>query len=163
MALLPELSTLAWVALALGAFLVGISKTAIPGFNTVSVALFASVLPAKASTGALLLLLMVGDIFALLAYRKHAHWPTLIRMVPAVLLGLVAGAAFLYFASDTGVRRGIGILLLVLIGLTLWQRHRATAPPLRRGRIPALTAPLPPLSLEGWAALTPWSPMRAAR
>lgn len=128
MALLLELSTLAWVALALGAFLVGISKTAIPGFNTVSVALFASVLPAKASTGALLLLLMVGDIFALLAYRKHAHWPTLIRMVPAVLLGLVAGAAFLYFASDTGVRRGIGILLLVLIGLTLWQRHRATAP-----------------------------------
>lgn len=124
MALLPELSTLAWVALALGAFFVGISKTAIPGFNTVSVALFASVLPAKASTGALLLLLMVGDIFALLAYRKHAHWPTLIRMIPAVLLGLIAGAAFLYFASDAGVRRGIGILLLVLMGLTLWQRRR---------------------------------------
>lgn len=126
--MLPELSIIAWACLALGAFLVGISKTAIPGFNTVSVALFASVLPAKTSTGALLILLMVGDIFALLAYRKHAHWPTLTRMVPAVLLGLIVGAVFLYLASDTGVRRGIGALLLMLMGLTLWQRHQATKP-----------------------------------
>lgn len=83
--MLPELSAVAWLCLGLGAFLVGISKTAVPGFNTVPVALFASILPAKTSTGALLILLMIGDIFALLAYRKHAHWPTLIRMVPAVL------------------------------------------------------------------------------
>lgn len=126
--MLPELSAVAWSCLGLGAFLVGISKTAIPGFNTVSVALFASILPAKTSTGALLILLMVGDIFALLAYRKHAHWPTLIRMVPAVLLGLIAGAIFLHFASDTGVRRGIGALLLILTGVTLWQRYRAVTP-----------------------------------
>lgn len=122
--MLPELSAIAWSCLGLGAFLVGMSKTAVPGFNTVSVALFASILPAKTSTGALLILLMVGDIFALLAYRKHAHWPTLVRMVPAVFLGLIVGAVFLYFASDTGVRHGIGALLLMLMGMTLWQRYQ---------------------------------------
>ncbi|MBF0808608.1 sulfite exporter TauE/SafE family protein [Rothia nasimurium] len=126
--MLPELSTVAWSCLGVGAFLVGISKTAIPGFNTVSVALFASILPAKISTGALLILLMVGDIFAILVYRKHAHWLTLIRMVPAVLLGLIVGALFLHFASDTGVKRGIGALLLMLMGATLWQRYHAVKP-----------------------------------
>lgn len=122
-----DLSPLSWTLLAVAAFLVGISKTAIPGVNTVSVALFASVLPAKASTGALLLLLIVGDIFALSVYRKHAHWPTLIRMVPAVLLGLVAGAGFLYFSPDAGVRFGIGLLLLLLMGITLFQRRKKSA------------------------------------
>ena len=56
--------------------IVGLSKTALPGINTISIAIFAAVLPAKASTGALLLVLIVGDICALWSYRRHADWPT---------------------------------------------------------------------------------------
>lgn len=124
-----ELSWLAWTGLAVAAALVGFSKTALPGINTLSVALFAAILPAKPSTGALLILLMVGDAFALWTYRRSAHWPTLIRMIPAVLVGLAVGGLFLAFAGDGVVRRVIGILLLMLMGLTLWQRRRrATAP-----------------------------------
>ena len=93
------LPALAWCVLAAGAFLVGVSKTALPGVNTISVALYAAVLPAKLSTGVLLVLLMIGDVFALWSYRRHAHWPTLVRMVPAVLVGLVLGAVFLAVAS----------------------------------------------------------------
>lgn len=66
------LSTAAWLTLAVGALLVGLSKTAVPGAGTISVAVFAAVLPAKASTGVLLELLMVGDLFAVYAYRAHA-------------------------------------------------------------------------------------------
>jgi len=126
--LLPDLSTLAWAALAVSAVLVGFSKTALPGINTLAVAIFAAVLPAKPSTGALLLLLIVGDMFALWTYRKHAHWPTLVRMLPAVLVGLALGAVFLAFAGDSLVRRVIGVMLLMLMALTLWQRHRDSAP-----------------------------------
>ena len=128
MTLLPDLSTLAWAALAVSAVLVGFSKTALPGINTLAVAIFAAVLPAKPSTGALLLLLIVGDMFALWTYRKHAHWPTLVRMLPAVLVGLALGAVFLAFAGDSLVRRVIGVMLLMLMALTLWQRHRDAAP-----------------------------------
>lgn len=121
-----ELSLTAWVLLAVAALLVGVSKTALPGVNMVSVAIFAALIPARESTGALLLLLMAGDIMALLAYRRHAHLPTLARLVPAVLLGLLAGAGFLLIANDAWVQRAIGGLLLSLMALTLWQRHRAT-------------------------------------
>jgi uncharacterized membrane protein YfcA len=109
------LAPLAWVLLALSAIIVGVSKTALPGINTISIAIFAAVLPAKASTGALLLLLIVGDAFALWSYRRHANWPTLIRLVPAVIAGLALGALFLALADDTWVRRFIGVILLLAL------------------------------------------------
>ncbi|MDQ0939366.1 putative membrane protein YfcA [Streptomyces sp. V1I1] len=79
-------------ALAAAAVLVGFSKTAVSGANTVSLAIFAAVLPARESTGVLLPVLIVGDVVAVLIYRRHAHWPTLLRLFPAVAAGVVAPA-----------------------------------------------------------------------
>ena len=120
---IAQLSPLAWAMLVLGAVIVGLTKTGLPGIIPIAIALFAAVLPAKASTGALLLTLIVGDVFALLIYRKYTDWPTLFRLMPTVLLGIAAGAVFLAFSSDDWVRRGIAVILLALMGFTLWQRR----------------------------------------
>jgi uncharacterized membrane protein YfcA len=128
----------AWTALAVAAVAIGISKTALPGGSILAIALFAAVLPARTSTAATLLLLMVGDVFALIAYRRHAHWPTLLRLAPAVIAGLLAGFAFLALAGDGTVRRAIGVILLLTIAVTLWRRwrqSRADAAPPASGRI----------------------------
>ena len=77
------------ILLALGALLVGFAKTSIGGVGSISVALFAAVLPARESTGALLPLLIAGDLFALQAYRAHADWPRLLRLFPAPVLGVM--------------------------------------------------------------------------
>lgn len=119
-----ELLPWAWVILGVAAVTVGLAKTAIPGGGILPVALFAAVLPARTSTAALLLLLIVGDLFALIAYRRHAHWPSLLRLAPAVLAGLLAGFAFLAFGDDAIVRRAIAVILLVMIAITLWRRWR---------------------------------------
>jgi uncharacterized membrane protein YfcA len=134
---MPELSALTWAVLALGAAVVGLSKAALPGAGTLAVALFAAVLPAKESTGTILLLLIVGDMFALLSYRRHADWRTIARMAPAVVGGLLLGAGFLAFASDVVVRVTIGILLLLVVGVTLWRRRRAGDVPIRQGHAAA--------------------------
>lgn len=114
----------AWAALGVAAVVIGISKTALPGGSILAIALVAAVLPARTSTAATLLLLMVGDVFALLAYRRHAHWPTLLRLAPAVLAGLLLGFAFLAVTGDGVVRRAIGVILLLMIAVTLWRRWR---------------------------------------
>lgn len=114
----------AWAALAVAAVVIGISKTALPGGSILAIALFAAVLPARTSTAATLLLLMIGDLFALFAYRRHAHWPTLLRLAPAVIAGLLVGFAFLALAGDGVVRRAIGVILLLMIAVTLWRRRR---------------------------------------
>lgn len=128
--MLPQIAPLMWALLAFAALLVGFSKTAVPGINTIAIAIFAAILPAKESTGALLILLIVGDMFALFTYRRYADWRTLLRLVPAVAAGLALGAVFLAFASDGWVRRAIGAILLLVIAATLWQRARTarTAP-----------------------------------
>ncbi len=120
---MPELAWCAWLLLAVAALTVGISKTAVPGASTVAVAIFAAILPAKQSTGALLVLLIVADLFAVTAYRRHANWRVLLRLAPAVLVGLLLGVLFLAVADDVWVRKVIGVILLVVIAITLVRRR----------------------------------------
>jgi len=126
---MPELTALGWLALAAGAAVIGLSKAALPGASTIAVALFAAVLPAKQSTGTILLLLIVGDVFALCAYRRDADVRALLRLAPAVVAGLLLGVVFLAFASDDGVRRVIAVLLLAVVAVTLWRRRASAAAP----------------------------------
>ncbi|MFE7336772.1 sulfite exporter TauE/SafE family protein [Streptomyces griseus] len=111
--------------LAAASTLVGFSKTAVSGANTISLAVFAAVLPARESTGVLLPILIAGDLLAVRVYRRHAHWPTLLRLFPAVAVGVVAGTLFMLWADDAAVRTSIGAILLFMTGVTLWRRRIA--------------------------------------
>lgn len=95
----------------------GFAKTAIGGLGTVAVALFAGVMPARESTAALLLLLLVGDVLAVARYRRDCDWSLLRHLVPAVLPGLALGTVLLGVVDDRTLRVGIGVILLVLVVL----------------------------------------------
>ena len=112
---MTELSGAGLAAVAVAALLVGFAKTAIGGVGLVSVALFATALPARESTGALLPLLLVGDVVAVAVYRRHASWSALVRLLPSVVVGVLVGAAFVAGAGDTAMRRTIGLVLLALV------------------------------------------------
>ena len=131
---LPHMSTTAWAMLVLAAALAGIAKTALPGAATIAVALCAAILPAKESTGAMLLMLMTGDLLAVWSYRKDADFNMLRRLVPAVGAGVAAGALFLRLASNDSTRRIIGLILLLLIAVTLDRWTRTNRSPCRRSR-----------------------------
>lgn len=105
--------------LAVAALVVGFSKTSIGGLATISVAIFASVMPARQSTAALLLVLIIGDVFAVWHYRRECDWGILRRLVPAVLPGLALGAAFLAVVDDALLRHSIGAMLLALTAVQL--------------------------------------------
>ncbi|MCR2762991.1 sulfite exporter TauE/SafE family protein [Microbacterium sp. zg.B48] len=120
---MADLTWFAWALLGVAALIVGLSKTALPGSNTIAVAIFAAMLPARESTGTLLLLLIVADIFAVLTYRRHTNWRVLLRLAPAVVAGILLGVLFLAVANDEWVKRTIGVLLLAVIGITLLRRR----------------------------------------
>ena len=136
----PTLTATSWILLMVVAALCGIAKTALPGAATIAVALCTAVLPAKESTGAILLMLMTGDLLAVWSYRHDADFHMLRRLVPAVLTGVGAGALFLHLASDSSTRRLIGIVLLLLVAITLLQRRAAG-----RSRVPT-RFPIPPMA-----------------
>ena len=124
----------AWALLVVGAVAIGVSKTALPGVTTLAVAIFAAVLPARASTGTILLLLLVADAVAITTYWRDADWTTLRRLVPGVLAGVLLGAVFLGVAGDRVTKVFIGVLLLVLIAVTLLLMRRPR-PPQVQGRV----------------------------
>lgn len=137
---MPDLSAIAWALLAVAAVVIGLSKTAVPGAGTVAVAVFAAVLPAKQSTGTILLLLILADLFAITMYRRTVNWRTLLRLAPAVVVGILLGVVFLAVASDVWVKRTIGVLLIAVIVITLLRR-RFAAPAADQGshRVAAAT------------------------
>ena len=151
--MLPTLTATTWILLMVVAALCGIAKTALPGAATVAVALCTAVLPAKESTGAILLMLMTGDLLAVWSYRRDADFHMLRRLVPAVLTGVGAGALFLHLASNDSTRRLIGVILLLLVAITLTQR-RSTSRRAPDGAS-AAQAPSPPApTLETQEATT---------
>lgn len=114
------LSLAGWLILLAGALLIGFAKTALGTFALVSVALFAFVLPARESTGAILVLLIVGDIVAVTIYRKDVDWKLILRLVVPVLVGVGLGALFLSVVDDLVLKRTIGAILIVLTIIGLW-------------------------------------------
>lgn len=118
------------LTMAAASLVVGFSKTSFGGIAAISVAVFALAMPAKESTATVLLLLLVGDLIAIIRYRT-VSWRLLLKLVPSVIPGLVLGALFMNFVDDIVMRRTIGALLLVMVIMQLWQRVRrpAEAPP----------------------------------
>ena len=76
------LSTARWVLAAFTAVCAGISKTGIPALGILLAPLFAEVLPARVSTGALLPILICADAFAVIFWRRHGSWKHLVRLLP---------------------------------------------------------------------------------
>lgn len=127
-----DLAGASLVLVVLGALIIGFSKTAIGGFGTIAAAIFATQMPTRESTGAVLLLLILADVMAVLLYRKDANWKLLRHLLPAMLPGIIVGTVILNFIDDGTLRLWIGILILVLVALQLIVSWRA------RGKEPEL-------------------------
>jgi len=107
---------------------VGFSKTSLGGLSVIATVIFASAMPARASTGALLAVLIVGDVVAVTTYRRSADWTLVRSLLPAIVPGLIVGAVFLRLVDDTTLRRSIGLIILILLALQLWLLLRRTQP-----------------------------------
>jgi len=121
-----------WVLAAFSAFTIGLSKTGMPGLSSIFVPLFAFVLPARASTGAVLPLLIVGDLVAVVWYRRNAVWRHLVRLFPWAVVGIVIGFFALGRIDDRTLRPVLGAIVIALLGIGLWRdlatRGRAGVP-----------------------------------
>lgn len=110
----------------LSAFLVGMSKTGVPGVSIPGVLLVTLAFSGsdKLSVGALLPVLLVGDVMGVLTHREHTQWKSLARLFPAVAVGMVPAAFVLWRLSDAQFKTFLGLLILVLL-VAEWGRRKA--------------------------------------
>ena len=78
------------------------------------------------SIGIMLPMLLMGDVFAVVWYQRHAQWGILLRLLPWILVGMAAGAVALHLLGQTDKTKAlvdpiIGVLVLVMVALHLLQ------------------------------------------
>ena len=128
--MLSSFSSLDWVILLSAAFVLGLSKSGIKGISIIIVALMVTIFEAKASTGVLLPMLIVGDIFAVIYYNRHAQWKYLIRLLPFMMVGVVLGTLLADDMEDYLFRKLMAVVILFSVLVMFWwdQRKSKTVP-----------------------------------
>lgn len=126
-----ELTASAYVLLCATALFMGISKTGVPGLGLIFVVLAPLAIPAKISTGYILPFLVFGDIIAVLMWRKAAVWRLIGAVIPAMLVGVVAGYLVMDRVEDAVYGRVLGGVVLFL--LLLDEARRRTGTEVRAG------------------------------
>lgn len=114
-----------WLLLLVGALGIGISKSGLAGVSMVHVLVFAFVFGARASTGILLPLLIVGDACAVWLLGREVVWSYVRRLLPPALLGVVIGWLLLGRLDEAAFRPLIGSIILVLCCGQLLRMWRA--------------------------------------
>lgn len=118
---ISQVETYQWVLAIVSGMVIGMSKSGITGLTLMFVPLMAISFGGRASTGLLLPMLCVGDIFAVAWYRRNAEWKYLIKLLPSALVGLGAGVVVGGGLSDSSFRYLLGGIILGLLGLMVWQ------------------------------------------
>jgi uncharacterized membrane protein YfcA len=118
---MPLLEPWQWALVTSAAFLIGMSKTGITGIGVVALALFALILPARESVGAILPLLILGDVMAVTIYRRNAVWPHVVRLFPWAAIGVILGYFAVSVINNRQVSVLIGITLIVIVILQWWR------------------------------------------
>ena len=77
--------------------------------------ILALVLPVALAVGVLLPMLMVGDVFAVTMYWKEWDLDLVKRMLPAGIVGAIAGTFLLSWLSPDGLRIILGIFVWELV------------------------------------------------
>jgi uncharacterized membrane protein YfcA len=128
-----------WVLAGASAVLVGMAKNGVPGLGILVVPMLAMIFPARMSIGALLPLLIVGDILAIIRFRAHADLSVLRRLLPWTLAGIAGGAGVLLIVDAGALRPLLGGLVLLLVVMELVRKAGwFISLPHRRGASPVL-------------------------
>ena len=122
----PEFQLTAWqwsLAL-LAAFVVGLAKSGIKGLGAVIVTILALVFGGKASTGILLPMLTIGDIFAVIYYNRHARWEYLRKLMPWMAAGILVGVWVGKEVPETAFKHGMAVIILFTVAMMWWWDRR---------------------------------------
>lgn len=118
-----------WIIAAISALIVGVSKTGLVGIGIFGNIFLTLVLPAKVVTGAVLPILILGDIVAVLLFRRHANWVQLWRIFPWAALGVAVGWYLLEKLDTHAVNRLVGAIVVIIVVLQGWREIRGHLEP----------------------------------
>ena len=113
-----------WILISLASFIIGLSKAGLKGIDMMNVTIMAIVFGGKASTGIVLPLLCVADIFAVIYYNRHAEWKHFWKLVPWMFLGILIGVYVGKDLDEALFRRIMAVIIVLTIIIVIWMEVR---------------------------------------
>jgi uncharacterized membrane protein YfcA len=113
-----------WATIIIAALLVGFAKTGIGGVLMLAIPVLATAFGGKDSTGMLLPMLLIGDLFAVGYYRKGVEWKKVITPLPWALLGLALGTLVGNYISDRTFVILIGCIVLLCLAILVYTESK---------------------------------------
>ena len=98
---------------------VGLAKGGFGGAGMVAVVAMAAIFPPIESTGAILPMLITGDILAVWLYRAHARASFVLKLLPPALAGIVAGWALMPHVPAAQFGKLMGWILVGLMAMVV--------------------------------------------
>ncbi|KAF5070045.1 Sulfite exporter TauE/SafE [anaerobic digester metagenome] len=120
MEIFPDLELVQWLWVILAALLIGVSKTGISGLLTLVIPILAAVFGGKASTGIILPMLIVGDVFALFYYKHNAKREDILKLLPWTFMGLIFGLIIGGYINDEQFKSLIALSVLLCLFLLIY-------------------------------------------
>ena len=125
-----EISITSWILSFLAAFVIGLSKAGIKGIAIINVTFMAIAFEARQSTGIVLPLLVVADVFAVIYYTRHTQWKYVIKFLPWMIFGILLGSWFGMDLPEQTFKICMAIIIfLVLAIIVWWDQKKVTAVP----------------------------------
>ena len=109
------------------AFVLGISKSGVKGLGIFVVTLMAVAFDSKASTGILMPMLIAGDIFAVLYYKRHVMWSLLWKLLPAMAVGVLIGVVVGKNMDEVIFKKAMSAIILVSVVIMYWWENKKSA------------------------------------
>ena len=103
----------------IAALIVGISKGGVKGISVLAVTLMALAYGAKNSTGILLPLLIVGDIMAVIYFKKYTNWKNLVYFLPFMLIGVLVATLLGKDVPEAIFKQWMAGIILLSVGF-MW-------------------------------------------
>lgn len=102
------------------AFFVGMAKVGVHGISMLAVPVLAVIFGGKASSGLMLPMLIIADLFAVKYYHRHANWHYLVKLFPSAAVGVLIGTWLGNVVDDQMFRMIMGIIILCSLIIMLW-------------------------------------------
>lgn len=125
-----DISISNWILALIAAFIIGVSKSGIKGIALIAVTFMALAFETKASTGLVVPLFIVGDIFAVIYYNRHTQWKYIVRFLPWMMGGVFIGNSIGKDLDENTFKIGMAIVILgSVIMMYWWDRRKSKTVP----------------------------------
>ena len=121
-----QLSYLQIVIVLSVALLTGMSKTGVHGAGMLSVPILASVFGGQLSSGIMLPMLVMADVFGVFYYHRHASWQHLKILFPWAAAGVVIGTITGNYINDQLFKIVMACIILISVVVMLWLEKLGT-------------------------------------